>query len=245
MNPCQANRHTQHGNVLFLILIAVALFAALSFAISYGLRSGDSNASAEQRSTAAAQILQYVTGLRSSVQRLVLNGCAENQLSFEPPPFSGSGAYFNPNSPTDFSCHVFHNNGGGQSPWFYQPQVQGQNVFGSFANPIYNGSWSVNRIGRNNRADLTVIFGITNGDLCRELNQRNGVNNPGGAPPARPGSHTHPAFNGSFTDPPAGWQEWSSVSGSSTLDPGHMEACHSYFDRGPNMHLFYAVLLPR
>ncbi len=245
MTLCRTRRHTQRGNVLFLILIAVALFAALSFAISSSLRSGDTNASVEQRSAAAAQILQYVTGLRSAVQRLVLNGCAENQLSFEPPPFSGSGAYFNPNSPTNFSCHVFHNNGGGQSAWTYLSRVQGQGVYGPYSNPIYNATWGISRIG-NNRGDLTMILGITDGNLCREINQRIGVNNPGGQPPHRNGDHIHAEFNGTFSDPYPGWADWSSVSGGdTTLDPGHMEACMNYFDRDPNLYVFYAVLLPR
>ncbi len=245
MTLCRPFRHTQNGNVLFLILIAVALFAALSFAISSSLRSGDTNASVEQRSAAASQILQYASGLRSTIQRLILSGCTEQQLSFEGPPFSGSGAYFNPNSPANFSCHIFHNNGGGQSPWFYQTQIQGQNVFGSYRSPLYNVTWGVSRIG-NNRGDLTMILGMTDGNLCRELNQRLGVNNPSGQPPHRNGSHIHTPFAGSFSDPYPSFFEWSSVSGGdTTLDPGHMEACMNYFDRDANLYVFYAVLLPR
>jgi hypothetical protein len=105
----------QQGNILFLILIAVALFAALSYAVTGSSRSGGQTISQDKAKIAAAEIVQYGTQLEQAVTRLkVINGCSDTQLSFERAPFDGSDtAYLNPNAPPDFRCHVFHPTGGG------------------------------------------------------------------------------------------------------------------------------------
>lgn len=103
---------SQSGNVLFLILIAVALFAALSYAVTSSTRSGAGNSNSEKTELATSRMMQYVTSIDSAVLRLTLtNGCTINQLSFDPPPFSGT-KYNNPAAPANFTCHVFHPNGG-------------------------------------------------------------------------------------------------------------------------------------
>lgn len=51
------------GNVLFLILIAVALFAALSYVVAHSGRSSAGSTSRELAKLQAAQILGYFTSL--------------------------------------------------------------------------------------------------------------------------------------------------------------------------------------
>lgn len=111
------NRHYQSGNVLFLILIAVVLFAALSYAITQSSRGSHSGVSNEKLQLQASKILQYSTALENAIMRMqVYNGCTDAQISFEHSPFNGSDTtYDNPTSPSDFSCHVFHPNGGSMS----------------------------------------------------------------------------------------------------------------------------------
>ena len=103
----------QKGNALFLILIAVALFAALSYAVTNSGRGG-SGIDKEQASIASSEIVAYAGLATATVERLKLYGCADNEISFERSPFDGSDTvYFNANSPADFSCHVFHPSAGG------------------------------------------------------------------------------------------------------------------------------------
>lgn len=63
----------QSGNVLFLILIAVALFAALSYAVTKST-SGGGNANKETDAIIAAQITQYASSLKTTAMRMILTG---------------------------------------------------------------------------------------------------------------------------------------------------------------------------
>ena len=101
------------GNALFIILIAVALFAALSYTVTSSSRNG-SSISKERGRIIASEIMQYGTELEQAVSSMrVLDGCSDTQISFERSPFDGSDtAYFNPNAPSNKTCHVFHPNGG-------------------------------------------------------------------------------------------------------------------------------------
>lgn len=106
----------QKGNILFLILIAVALFAALSYAVTGSSRNSGSSIQRDKAKLIASHFLQYGAQLENAVNRLMLiNGCSDKQLSFERSPFDGSdGAFYNANAPSDYRCHVFHVNGGNQ-----------------------------------------------------------------------------------------------------------------------------------
>lgn len=107
-----AKNRIERGNVLFLILLAVVLFAALSYAVTGSMRGGEGkSASAETVKARAAQILQLSTLFEQTITRLrLVNGCKDTQISFENPVQSG---YVNASAPSDKRCHVFDKAGGG------------------------------------------------------------------------------------------------------------------------------------
>lgn len=74
----------QKGNVLFLILIAVALFAALSYAVTQSSRSGG-DAGRETNMINAAQLTQFPASVRTSVMRLVIDGVPVENMHFNTP----------------------------------------------------------------------------------------------------------------------------------------------------------------
>lgn len=121
----------QSGNVLFLILIAVILFAALSYAVTFSTRSGTGNAASEKSKLLASQIVQYLSEVETAIMRLRLaNGCTENEISFENPIVSG---YANSSAPVDKRCNVFDPAGGGVS-WQDPPLAALDSTYSAMAN---------------------------------------------------------------------------------------------------------------
>jgi len=93
----------QNGNVLFLILIAVALFAALSYAVTQSSRSGG-DAGRETNLINSAVLTQFPAAVRTSVLRLVIEGVAAERQLFDAPDSIAAN---------DQRVSVFHPNGGG------------------------------------------------------------------------------------------------------------------------------------
>lgn len=119
------------GNALFLILIAVALFAALSYAVTQSGRGGG-NTAAEQAQLQAARVMNFAARVQQAVTRLrLINGCSETQLSFENSN-AQTGSYANPGAPTDKSCNVFDPAGGG---------VAFEDLPGTPVNILPGGEW--------------------------------------------------------------------------------------------------------
>lgn len=76
------SKYQQRGNVLFLILIAVALFAALSYVVTSSTRSGSGSTERERAKMAAAEILQVVTAIRTDVLRKTISGIPTDSINF-------------------------------------------------------------------------------------------------------------------------------------------------------------------
>lgn len=102
-------KHNQQGNVLFLILIAVALFAALSYAVSTSSRGTPQGISDEKAEMLAAQILQQAHTISAHVNRMIVGGVPKEKLDFSAANVSYNTA--NPNC-TNNSCRVFTQSGG-------------------------------------------------------------------------------------------------------------------------------------
>ena len=103
----------------------MALFAALSYAVTSSSRTGSGGANKDKSKLVASQIVQYATRIEQAITRLkVLNVCSDTQISFERSPFDGSDtAYINPNAPADKSCHVFHQDGGAVANEIFPPET--------------------------------------------------------------------------------------------------------------------------
>ena len=168
------------GNALFIILIAVALFTALSYAITQSGRGGGSTEK-ERVDLIAAEILQDAAAVLTAIDRVKLvNGCQETEISFDSP-HAPVGAYTNPNSPLDKSCHVFEPEGG-NIPWQTYPASIGDSGETAYAYATGSGH-PIGGFGNALLGDLYMVLPQVSTsatfsefmDVCRALNRRVGV----------------------------------------------------------------------
>lgn len=194
----------QSGNALFLILIAVALFGALSFAVTSMGRSGATDVTREQSVITASSMLQYGAAAAQATQRLMMiNGCTAEQISLEnpelahPDPWGGTG---NANAPSDGRCHLFDSRGGGMA-YRRNPTSLDDSVVSKYQR--LTGRLAVIGVGEDGHADLSLMTVLVMNDqtraLCEAYNaglglpttlQTDGIN-----------TNDMSVFRGTYTDP--------------------------------------------
>ena len=176
------------GNILFLILLAVVLFAALTYAVTQGMRGGGNDASPEKNRAIAAEIINYATLMEQTVTRLrMTGGCDISQVSFENPVVSG---YTNTTpSPADKHCHVFDPAGGGMSwktpdlLWLEDQAIAntyayGGGDYGTFNIPSTSCIYGIGTATCSNKAaekDLMIGLKYLKKEVCDAINAQLGL----------------------------------------------------------------------
>lgn len=106
-------RHTNRGNILFLILLAVVLFAALAYAVTQSMRGGGKDAGSERISAGVSELLNNYAQIDTAIQRLMLgNNVKAHEINLFDNNSATIGQYDNVNC-TENRCRVYHPDGGG------------------------------------------------------------------------------------------------------------------------------------
>ena len=170
----QTARDGEQGNVLFLILIAVALFAALSYAVTQSSRSGGGDAGRETNIVSGAQVTQYPAGVRTSILRMIVSNNAD-QTTLE---FNSPSAYSD--CTAGFARCVFHPTGGGATYVLAPGEVMTSGnptawVFNG-ENEIFNVGTSVGGDGQTAATSDVIAFlnGVST-NVCERINERLGL----------------------------------------------------------------------
>lgn len=168
----------ENGNILFLILLAVVLFAALAYAVTSSMRGGGKDASDENVKAQAADILQFFTALDSAVTRLAMQYNIE-QISFQYPykPFGSNvnnSSFANSNC-TSNACRVFHPEGGGVEPRTFQKYTYQESDFPEYNSGYPSPGYYTFRMMRwpyagTDLNDVILTMGLP-GPLCDEINK--------------------------------------------------------------------------
>ena len=162
----------QNGSVIFIILIAIALFASLSYAISTSSRSTGKSISDEEADIIASEFIQSAISLRQAYKQLRLSGCSLTDIDLDEDP--SDNARRNPLSPStsgDFRCALFHVDGGQK-----KDDSIPSGLFESGA-PILSWlhatSLRVDGVGTANKYELSLIIqGLIDENVCKSLNKK-------------------------------------------------------------------------
>ncbi len=165
------DRKGERGNVLFLILIAVALFAALSYAVTQSTRSGGGDAGRETNLVNSSALTQYPASVKTSIIRmLVTNGTTVDSLIFDGPPYT--------DVTTDAlkAADVFHPTGGGATLSQAPAAVMANNAPGNW---VFNARNRVANIGLDSTdatgVDIVAILpGVTQA-ICERIHTQLGL----------------------------------------------------------------------
>lgn len=239
---------SQRGNALFIILIGIVLFAALSYAVTQSTRGGGDMGAGEKATVQATDIVSYGNQVATAVKSMMaLNGCKDTQISFENPVIAG---YENPNAPADKSCNVFDAAGGGLN-WqkFSQDALAscctGGMTAAAYGHPLYTGKGDANGVGSTKAdgsgsvatADLKIIVPQLSKDTCIKINEKLGVTGAGVSPPGVCGSAYSALtqkFGGAY------------LTGSSCSSTGTGVSAACVYDAYNNgIYYFYKILIAR
>ncbi len=180
---------------MFYILIAVALIAALSYAVSNGMRGGGDNLSSERGKLLATELVEYTNILGNAASQLKLRGCADTEISFENP--ISATDYTNAGAPSDNSCHIFSVAGAG-----VQFQDAPEGASNAAESITFTASMEVDTVGMTcagaSCADLLVLYQDLSSAACIAINDLLGVENPSDVPPTD-SELSFTAFQGSYS----------------------------------------------
>lgn len=236
MRRNRPNRDGNRGSALFMILMAVALFAALAFTFSRGLQQGSESLSDRQAELAASDILGFASKTERALSRMLQGQRSETEISFE----GLNGTYSNAACATD-ACKVF--SGGGVSPsypvlrWLDSTQ-SGQPFYGTWyvTARICVPGIGTSACAGSSGTDLLMILPYVRQNLCEKINLKLGIAAPIPSPSSFGAIDNGGRFDGSFS--PGGLTLWDDAATS-----GRSSGCVA--DTGNNAYHFYQVLVGR
>jgi len=244
---CGGLRQSNKGNVLFIILIAVMLFGALTAAITRSER-GSGSLDKERGLINASDYMAYTSTIEKTVARMLSNDMSENQLSFANDVWEfndgtkvETDAMF-ANCTTD-SCKVFHPAGGGLDVKTFadnQPPSPGTGDIKSGHAGVF--SLKVTGVGTDAH-DLVLMVAVVDRNTCRQINEQMKIVNPGNAPPAD-GWAGAALYGGAFSGPDDATDE---IGDAATQIVGKTAGCISRTPAayGEADNWVFQVLLPR
>lgn len=171
------SRAGESGNVLFYILMAVGLLAALSYAVSQSGRGTSSGVTGEQQGLMAADIIDYSETISKAVAQLRLRGIGLADLSFA---HAEMGADYGVPGGADAETEIFHSDGG--AIIHRLPQRDALSGAGGY---IFTAANAVNGVGSTcgdeTCTDLIMLTGPLTSSVCDAINRRLDIG--GSAPP--------------------------------------------------------------
>lgn len=175
---------SQSGNVLFYILVAVALLAALSYAVSASSRGSVQQLGEERARLYAVQLIEYADAMALGVAQLRLRGTDLESLCFDHDRWGG--ADYSHAGCADTRNRVFHPDGAAIA-WANAPEQAmdaaslPDNLWHVYADNEVQGVGTTT--GAADGADLVLMADELSLAVCQQINRLLGVTDATSAPP--------------------------------------------------------------
>ena len=248
-------KSSEHGNVLFLILIAVALFAALSYAVSSSTRGGKKGGLPEAELVKTSTIVQYGAQIKTAIDRMkIIHGVQNWEICFDHAAWGHTN--YNYASCNNVETNIFDSEGGGVAfgtpdPEWLDPANAARPRYGQY---IYE-AWRVQDIGTNSGSggsmnDLIMILPHLKREVCIKINEELGITNPSGEPPVEANGYNASYFKCHFGES-GSWCYGSSVQtaidGAGDELAGQESGCARFTNAlgGGTSYMYYQVLVAR
>ncbi|PJB72912.1 MAG: hypothetical protein CO093_01865 [Alphaproteobacteria bacterium CG_4_9_14_3_um_filter_47_13] len=235
--------HTESGSILFWLFIAVALFAALGFAVANINRGGGNSSLGELSKMKATDIMQYTSAIQRSIRIMRIENVDETALCFHTVQWGHTNYEFNPQCTEDRN-RVFHPAGGAigfqenVSDW-YDSGISlaegGEWIFSARYEVANVGTDGGTANSEDGSVDLLIITAPLIDTVCEGINKLLGYNP--ATPPAVPATTYNDLRTNKFTGTYVG------ENGSRIGDLGR-ERCVTVPD-SPAFNMYYKVILAR
>jgi hypothetical protein len=246
-----ANFH-EKGNALFLILIAVALFAALAYAVTQSGRGGSSSTQKEMNTLAAAKIVQSAGDMARVIMRMkLIDNVNDERFCFDSPlwPAAETNYYDNQSGCANGLNKVFDPSGGGvdlprvESSWFDPVYPPSATLLWDW---VFTGVAVIENVGTA-APDLVMFLAPLRKEICEEINRQLGL------PVPVPDDYVESvwAFQFGFDDgsAPSNYVHTQTIGrddATITALAGQFSGCgHDGVSAGESKYYFYHVLLAR
>jgi len=234
------NIRNQNGNVFFLVLAGIVLFAALLFTFTKSSQKGTGNLSKQQAKIAAQEILNYAQLVEGAVNRVRQNGCSENEISFINDIIAGYT-----NTP-DNKCRIFNSEGGRLQMAFLNKSWldEAQATASDFKNYNFVGIGGVEG-QQSSASDLNIVAPYLSQQVCSEINKSLNIDLP--IPTDTNGIDSASKFVGSFDASPGASSIIGDAGTANAITNRHASACihETAGCNGGACYHFYHILLPR
>lgn len=157
-------RTAERGNALIYVLVAIVLFAALSFTLSRQNDGGTGNLSEEKAELYATQLISYAAAAKDAYNKMEFTGTRYDTVGVQPP----DHANFNAGSPVH---KIFHPEGGGLNPGNIPEQALADGTITDPAPGWYLGSAPLNVDWTATPSDVILTaYGISE-RICGIINE--------------------------------------------------------------------------
>ena len=169
------------GNALFIILIAIGLFALLGAAVMDS-EGGGKTTKGEKFGLYANDLLLYVKTVEQAVQKMQARGVSESDLCFDIDEYPGGNTDYEYASCATVGNRVFHPQGGGVS--YIKPHSKyldsAQSALTYYGDYLITGRTKIAKVPpppTAGQSELLIYLPYVKKELCMEINDMVGVKN--------------------------------------------------------------------